>query len=329
MDRRAMSEAVKRKVAALITRPGPDGPEVIVFDHPVSGYQLPAGTVEDGESFEAAALREGWEETGALGLELVREVGVSTLRDEDRHIFHLRATVEMPDEWRVATPDGGGLIWWCSWMPIDESHALVHEHQRDWLDAARPALDQSAHGDPPPRLRDPLPPEFGGSELHAMFHGWPGVNRFVVFTFDDECDPETCTRAHGICVTADGAVVLVSSGDGLWDVPGGGKEHGETTMQNFVREVEEEACARVLDVQYLSALRFVEFSADGTVHHGGLHAQMWARVELQPWEPRFEIVGRRLLSAEEAVELCGLSNVAALTMERAARVDPLLSRGRA
>ena len=65
------------KVTALITRPGPAGPELLVFDHGLAGIQLPAGTVEQGESFGSAALREGWEETGALGLELVRELAVT------------------------------------------------------------------------------------------------------------------------------------------------------------------------------------------------------------------------------------------------------------
>jgi 8-oxo-dGTP pyrophosphatase MutT (NUDIX family) len=316
---------MKRKVTALITRPGPDGPEVIVLDHPVSGYQLPAGTVEDGERFEAAARREGWEKTGALGLELVRGLAMfRDHRDEERHVFHLRSTVEMPDEWLVLTPDGRKLPWECFWSPIDDAHSIVHENQRDWLDAARPALDESARGDPFPRPRDPLPSEFRDAELHAMFHGWPEVNRFVVFALDDDCDPEACTRAHGICVTGDGHVVLVSAGDDRWEMPGGGKEPTETTAENFAREVDEEVCARVVESRFLCGLRFVEFSPDGTVHHWDLHAQVWARVEVEPWDPRFEIVGRRLVSPEDAVGLCGLSNVAALIMERAARVDPLL-----
>ena len=318
---------MNRKVTALITRPGPTGPEVIVFDHPISGYQLPAGTVEDAETFAAGALREGWEETGALGLELVRELAAfRDHRDEERHVFHLRATIEMPDEWLVLTPDGGGLRWECFWAPIDEAHSIVHENQRDWLDAARPLLDESAGGDLSPRPRDPLPPEFRDLDLHSMFHGWPEVNRFVVFALDDDCDPEACTRAHGICVTGDGEVVLVSAGDDRWDVPGGGKEAPETTAENFAREVDEEACARVLESQFLCGLRFVEFSPDGTTDHGDLHAQVWARVELEPWDPRFEIVGRRLVSPEDAIELSGLSNVNALVMERAALVDPLLRR---
>ena len=63
------------KVTALITRPGAGGPELLVFDHGLAGIQLPAGTVDEGESFATAALREGWEETGALGLELVARAG--------------------------------------------------------------------------------------------------------------------------------------------------------------------------------------------------------------------------------------------------------------
>ena len=177
------------KVTALITRPGTEGPDLLVFDHGLAGVQIPAGTVEVGESFAAAALREGWEETGALGLELVREVtvmrrdfvgrsgavvqdvtadgrtsprgnhvkvlrvdgGIATAelwdgtpvevattliaRSEERHVFHLRATVAMPDEWVVVTPDAGGGAWTCFWAPIDEAHELIHEYQRDWLDA--------------------------------------------------------------------------------------------------------------------------------------------------------------------------------------------------
>ena len=63
-------------------------------------------------------------------------------------MYHLRSTVEMPDEWVVATPDGGGTVWTCFWTTIDDAHSMVHEYQRDWLDASRPALDKSAIEDP-------------------------------------------------------------------------------------------------------------------------------------------------------------------------------------
>ena len=56
-----------------------------MFDHGLAGIQLPAGTVDEGESFATAVLREGWEETGALGLELVRELAVMQLQVRRAH----------------------------------------------------------------------------------------------------------------------------------------------------------------------------------------------------------------------------------------------------
>jgi 8-oxo-dGTP pyrophosphatase MutT (NUDIX family) len=57
-----------QKVAVLVTRPGPDGPELLVFEHAgiPAGVQVPAGTVEPGEDVRTAALRELAEETGIV-----------------------------------------------------------------------------------------------------------------------------------------------------------------------------------------------------------------------------------------------------------------------
>lgn len=58
------------KVVALITRLGPDGPEVCVFETVRGDRQLPAGTVEPDEGAAPAAIREAFEETGLDGLEV-------------------------------------------------------------------------------------------------------------------------------------------------------------------------------------------------------------------------------------------------------------------
>jgi 8-oxo-dGTP pyrophosphatase MutT (NUDIX family) len=58
------------KVTAFITRPGVDEPEILLFQHPHAGIQIPAGTVEEGEALDAAVLREAFEETGLTGLRI-------------------------------------------------------------------------------------------------------------------------------------------------------------------------------------------------------------------------------------------------------------------
>jgi 8-oxo-dGTP pyrophosphatase MutT (NUDIX family) len=63
------------KVTAFITRSGPAGEELLLFQHPYAGVQIPAGTVEPGETLEQAVLREACEETGLEGLQIRRSLG--------------------------------------------------------------------------------------------------------------------------------------------------------------------------------------------------------------------------------------------------------------
>ena len=63
------------KVAAFVTRAGAGGDELLLFRHPFAGVQIPAGTVDDGETPEEAALREAAEETGLAGLTLRAYLG--------------------------------------------------------------------------------------------------------------------------------------------------------------------------------------------------------------------------------------------------------------
>lgn len=64
------------KVSAFILRPSASGPEILIFDHPYTGMQIPAGTVEVDETPENAVLREVREETGLKQLSIVEKVGV-------------------------------------------------------------------------------------------------------------------------------------------------------------------------------------------------------------------------------------------------------------
>lgn len=82
---------IMEKVTAFITRESQAGPELLLFEHPYAGIQIPAGTVEEGEQPTEAVLREAAEETGLAALSLCRYLGCQ----EDR----------LPGEQRiVATP---------------------------------------------------------------------------------------------------------------------------------------------------------------------------------------------------------------------------------
>ncbi len=70
----------RRKVTCFVTRGSGTIAELCVFWHAGSGIQVPAGTVEDGETFEDGARREVFEETALSGLKLAGHLG-STVHD--------------------------------------------------------------------------------------------------------------------------------------------------------------------------------------------------------------------------------------------------------
>jgi len=68
-------ETALEKVTCLVTRTRGEALELLVFEHPTQGHQLPAGTVEIGEGPEDAARREALEETGLADFASVVHVG--------------------------------------------------------------------------------------------------------------------------------------------------------------------------------------------------------------------------------------------------------------
>lgn len=109
------------------------------LDHPltITGVQVPAGTVEPGESPADAAVRELREETGLRG-EVVASLGtevydVRPTRQQlaTRHFFAMRAAQPpaIGERWIAGDddPNGGGepLRWECWWLPLEHSQVLV------------------------------------------------------------------------------------------------------------------------------------------------------------------------------------------------------------
>jgi ADP-ribose pyrophosphatase YjhB (NUDIX family) len=128
--------------------------------------------------------------------------------------------------------------------------------------------------------------------------------------------------ASGVCVTADGGIVLISTDGHRWGLPGGRPEGDETWEETFRREMLEEACATVVDARLLGFGR----SRCIAGHEAGLViVRSWWRadVELARWEPQFEIPYRRVFAAEDVrdeldhSEECGLDRVLARMLREA------------
>ncbi len=63
------------KVCAFILRSISNRAEILIFEHPTAGLQVPAGTVELDETPEKAVLREAHEETGLSDLVIIEKLG--------------------------------------------------------------------------------------------------------------------------------------------------------------------------------------------------------------------------------------------------------------
>lgn len=93
------------KVTAFVTRQTAQGLDLLLFKHPYAGIQIPAGTVEPGETPEDAVIREVNEETGLTAVRLAAHLG--TQEEEitaDQRVIIPPATV-------YARPDVTSFDW--------------------------------------------------------------------------------------------------------------------------------------------------------------------------------------------------------------------------
>ena len=93
------------KVTCFITRPADEGTELLLFNHPHAGVQIPAGTVNPGEEIETAARREAAEESGLDNLILLGALGE---QDDTPPAGHLVVSLPTPV---YSRPDGNSLAW--------------------------------------------------------------------------------------------------------------------------------------------------------------------------------------------------------------------------
>lgn len=108
------------KACPVVLREAADRLEILAFRHPSAGKQLVKGTIEFGESAEAAALRELQEESGIAGAITLGSLGKSDQIDPDQSWhFIVCETPDLPAGWVHVTKDDGGLDFSFFWHPLD------------------------------------------------------------------------------------------------------------------------------------------------------------------------------------------------------------------
>jgi ADP-ribose pyrophosphatase YjhB (NUDIX family) len=143
---------------------------------------------------------------------------------------------------------------------------------------------------PLPEPDGPVDPTVVASPIEEVSR--PG--RFTLMATGWMPPPHLVTQALGLCFTADGLVVMVTWDGRQWSFPGGTVEDGESVEQALVREVAEEACARVARCQYLASQHVADpLNPDGRPSY--YQTRWWARIELDPGSPK-TMIGRRLVA---------------------------------
>ena len=107
-------------------------------------------------------------------------------------------------------------------------------------------------------------------------------------------DEDVYTQVSAYVFNDDGEMLVVKNeGENTWTIPGGHPEPGETKLESLEREMMEEACIVLKDINYLGAVNVIEPGKDYyqlryTAHVG----------ELKPFVQEMEISERAWVKPE-------------------------------
>jgi 8-oxo-dGTP pyrophosphatase MutT (NUDIX family) len=139
---------LKQKVQCYITREVDGATQLLVFkhrDYPEAGIQVPAGSIEPGESPELAARREAFEESGLKDFMTSNYLGSFHHRyedkEEERHVFHLVPSKPPPEGWEHTVSAGAedkGLRFVFYWLVSNEAAEVLSGNQGAYLHYLKP-----------------------------------------------------------------------------------------------------------------------------------------------------------------------------------------------
>ncbi len=102
---------------------------------------------------------------------------------------------------------------------------------------------------------------------------WQGQDFQVIWHGRDFIPPlEKVTQVSGICYKEMRTIVVVSQDGVRWELPGGHRGPGEDLEAAFIREVKEEACACVMQAEYLGSQEVRP--GKGLVYYQGRYASL-------------------------------------------------------
>jgi 8-oxo-dGTP pyrophosphatase MutT (NUDIX family) len=128
-----LSDLVRRRVVAFVTRDRQGRTELLVFDYQ-GMTELPGGRIDPHESMEEGIAREVEEETGVANVRIIEEladagefVRLYGRGAHETHVFHLVTDAKTPEEWEhdvTGTGMDASLVYSCRWVPLDECPPL-------------------------------------------------------------------------------------------------------------------------------------------------------------------------------------------------------------
>lgn len=125
--------AMATKVFIYVTRN--NGRELLVFDHPTGGTQIPKGTLEEGEEPIMGARRELMEEAGVETNRVFRLLATDRWRHHLRVVYHVELS-HLDDAWHhvaCGSPEEDGKVFSYRWVPIENAHNEVDHEMADTI----------------------------------------------------------------------------------------------------------------------------------------------------------------------------------------------------